>query len=172
MSSLVLKLIDRAEGSSVRGMIGPDGMQVFSVYDFLTVACGYGNSGASARNEFKRLTKDESEFKNEIVASCYSLRFPGQRGLLSSITKPPPHKRAHDRATQAKARRQRRSRGRRIPSHPTPLPPSRPVLLRLDEERALAGSIRRGAVLRLVLARVLHASLPQDLGHRHVHGAT
>ena len=55
-------------------------MQVFSVYDFLTVACGYGNSGASARNEFKRLTKDESEFKNEIVASCYSLRFPGQRG--------------------------------------------------------------------------------------------
>ncbi len=79
-SEQVLKLIDRAEGSSVRGMIGPDGMQVFSVYDFLTVACGYSNSGASARNEFKRLTKHDSEFKNEIVASCYNLRFPGQRG--------------------------------------------------------------------------------------------
>ena len=80
MTSLVLKLVDRAEGSSVRGMIGPDGLQVFSVYDFMTVACGYGNGGGSARNEFKRLTKDDSEFKEEIVASCYSLRFPGQRG--------------------------------------------------------------------------------------------
>jgi len=71
MSSLVLKLVDAAEGSSVRGMVGSDGMQIFSIYDFMTNACGYGNSGASARNEFKRLISDGSEHKNEVVASCY-----------------------------------------------------------------------------------------------------
>lgn len=76
----MLKLIDRAEGSSVRGMVTQNGMQVFSVYDFMTIACGYGNSGCSARNEFKRLIKDGSEYKKEIVAQCYNLHFPGQRG--------------------------------------------------------------------------------------------
>ena len=80
MSSLLLKLVDRAEGSSARGMVTPDGKQVFSVYDFMTSACGYGNSGGSARSEFKRLIGDGSEYKNEVLASCYSLHFPGQRG--------------------------------------------------------------------------------------------
>jgi len=79
MSSLVLKLVDAAEGSSVRGMVGSDGMQIFSIYDFMTNACGYGNSGASARNEFKRLISDGSEHKNEVVASCYYCKFPGAR---------------------------------------------------------------------------------------------
>lgn len=77
MSSLVLKLLDKAGGSSVRGMLGQDGIQAFSVYDFMTIACGYGNSGATARNEFKRLTSEGSEFKNEVVALCYYLKFPG-----------------------------------------------------------------------------------------------
>lgn len=79
MSSLVLKLIDRAEGSSVRGMIGPDGMQVFSVYDFLTISCGYESSGATARKEFQRLTKDGSEYQREVVALCHYCKFPGAR---------------------------------------------------------------------------------------------
>ena len=79
MSSLVLKLTgDDTHG--IRGMLAPDGMQVFSVYDYMTKACGYKDTGAAARNEFKRLTRDGSEFKDEIVASCYSLHFPGQRG--------------------------------------------------------------------------------------------
>ncbi len=76
----MLKLIDRAEGSSVRGMIGPNGMQVFSVYDFISIACGYKDTGATARKMFKRLTSDDSEYLEETVASCHSLRFPGQRG--------------------------------------------------------------------------------------------
>lgn len=76
----MLKLLDMAESPSVRGMIGPDDMQVFSVYDFMTAACGYKDSGAAARNEFKRLTKEGSEYGKETVASCYTLRFPGQRG--------------------------------------------------------------------------------------------
>lgn len=77
MISLVLKLINTADGSSVRGMIGPDGLQLFSVYDFMTISCRYGNSGASARNEFKRLIREGSEFQSEVVGSCYYLKFPG-----------------------------------------------------------------------------------------------
>ena len=80
MSSLVLKLVERPDGSLARGMIGPDGMQVFSVYDFMTTACGYVDTGATARKEFGRLTKDGSDHKEEIEASCRSLHFPGQRG--------------------------------------------------------------------------------------------
>lgn len=80
MSSLLLKLIDSDDGASVRGMIGPNGLQLFSVYDFMTKACSYRDSGATARKEFKRLTMDGSEHQAEIVASCHSLHFPGQRG--------------------------------------------------------------------------------------------
>ena len=80
MSSLALKLLGLDESSSIRGMIGPDAIQVFSVYDFMTVACGYKDTGAAARKEFKRLTSEGSTHEEEIVASCHSLRFPGQRG--------------------------------------------------------------------------------------------
>ena len=77
MSSLLLKLVDRAEGSSVRGMVTPDGKQAFSVYDFMTSACGYKDTGASARKEFKRVIGDGSQHQNEVVASCHYLKFPG-----------------------------------------------------------------------------------------------
>jgi hypothetical protein len=61
-------------------MFGPTGMQLFSVYDFMTKVCSYRDTGAIARKEFKRLIADGSEHKEEIVASCHSLHFPGQRG--------------------------------------------------------------------------------------------
>ena len=82
MASLVLKLTD--DGShKIRGMLAPDGVQVFSVYDFMTKACAYNSkdSGASARNEFKRLIGPLSEVKTEVVEACYYLKFagPGQR---------------------------------------------------------------------------------------------
>lgn len=44
----------------------------------MTKMCKYESSGASARNEFKRLISDGSEFKAEVVASCYYLKFPGK----------------------------------------------------------------------------------------------
>ena len=78
-TSLILKITEDG-AHDVRGMLAANDNEVFSVYDFMTKACKYGNTGASARNEFKRLTKEGSEFKDEVVASCYSLRFPGQRG--------------------------------------------------------------------------------------------
>jgi hypothetical protein len=47
----------------------------------MTIACGYMDTGATARKEFRRLINDGSEYQQEIVASCNSLHFPGQRGL-------------------------------------------------------------------------------------------
>jgi hypothetical protein len=79
MSTLLLKLLDK-DGRTIRGMLEKFGNQVFSVYDFMTVACKYESSGATARKEFKRLIRDGSDYKDEIVASCHSLHFPGQRG--------------------------------------------------------------------------------------------
>ncbi len=76
-SSLVLRITG---DDTIRGMLTLDGIQVFSVYDFMTKACGYKDTGAIARKEFKRLTSDGSEHKEEIVASCHNLHFPGQRG--------------------------------------------------------------------------------------------
>jgi hypothetical protein len=78
MSSLVLKLIDSPEGSSVRGVVTPEGFQFFSVFDFMTTACGYKDTGASARKEYIRLTSDGSEYKDEVVASCRYLKFSGK----------------------------------------------------------------------------------------------
>lgn len=78
MASLVLKLTGD-DTHRLRGMLAPDGMEVWSVYDFMTKACGYNSKdvGATARNEFKRLIKDGSDVKDEVVASSYYLKFPG-----------------------------------------------------------------------------------------------
>ena len=76
MASLVLKLTgDNA--NQIRGMVSPDGMQVFSVFDFMTKVCTYPDDGNTARKTFGRLTRNESENKNEISASCHYVKFPG-----------------------------------------------------------------------------------------------
>ena len=74
MSSLVLNLTSDA---SVRGMVAPDGTHRFSVYDFITMACQKTDGGVYARKVFSRLIDDSSEYKNEVVASCHDLKFPG-----------------------------------------------------------------------------------------------
>lgn len=58
-------------------MFDLDRTQKFSVYDFLTKARNYKDTGASARKEFARLVSDESEYKDEVVALCHYLKFPG-----------------------------------------------------------------------------------------------
>jgi len=75
MSSLLLKLAD-GEGQSIRGK-EHEGAQWFSVYDFMTKACAYKDTGAAARNEFKRLTSNGSEYKNELDTLYVHLKFPG-----------------------------------------------------------------------------------------------
>lgn len=82
MSLLALKLLGTADGPKVRGMMH-EGSGQYSVYDFMTMMCKYESSGATARKEFKRLTRDGSEYRNEIVASCHNLHFPGQRGAAT-----------------------------------------------------------------------------------------
>ncbi len=61
MSSLLLRLAD-GEGQSIRGK-EHEGAQWFSVYDFMTKACAYKDTGASASKEFKRLTSEGGEFR-------------------------------------------------------------------------------------------------------------
>lgn len=76
MTSLVLKLVDLAEGASVRGMMKPDGVPAFSVYDFMKITCGYKDTGATARKEWMRLIGRNSEFKDELVAILHFCKFP------------------------------------------------------------------------------------------------
>ena len=78
MSSLLLKLSNNDYETIIRGKVNEDGIQVFSVYDFITVSCGYKDSGATARKEFVRLIREGSEHAEEVVESCRYLKFNGK----------------------------------------------------------------------------------------------
>ena len=74
MSTLLLKL---TPDSSVRGIVGPDGVQRFSVYDFMTVACQKSDNGSYARKTYSNLIKEGSEINN--VITFVKFLGPGQR---------------------------------------------------------------------------------------------
>ncbi len=77
MASLVLKLTGD-DNHKLRGMLAPNGMQVFSVYDFMTVACCKNDKGAFARKWYGENIKDEgSGFHAEFADHTHSLKFPG-----------------------------------------------------------------------------------------------
>jgi hypothetical protein len=76
MTELVLKLTGD-NSNKVRGTTASDGMQIFSVYDFMTKTCKYQDDGNSARKEFSRLIKNGSEHKEEVAAICRYFKFPG-----------------------------------------------------------------------------------------------
>ena len=80
MSTLLLKLTSNA---SLRGMISPDGMQVFSVYDFICIAAQKATSSNYGRVTYSRLISDGSEFKDEVATMCYNYHFPGGRGAAT-----------------------------------------------------------------------------------------
>jgi hypothetical protein len=75
MSSLLLKLAD-GDGQSIRGM-EHNGIQYFSVYDFMTITCGKMGKVSYAKNTFSRLVQDGSEYKNEVDTLCVYLKFSG-----------------------------------------------------------------------------------------------
>ena len=77
---MVLLRLTEDAGCSIRGTRMDDGEYWYSVFDFMSRACAYKDTGSSARREFGRLTKDGSEYKDEIAALCRSIHFPGQRG--------------------------------------------------------------------------------------------
>ena len=76
MASLVLRLTSDA---SLRGIIKEDGTHLFSVYDFITIACQKKDDGAYARKTYSNLVKDSCEFKKEVVKSVHYCQFPGAR---------------------------------------------------------------------------------------------
>ena len=76
MTSLVLRLTSDA---SLRGIIKEDGTHLFSVYDFITIACQKKDDGAYARKTYSNLVKDSCEFKKEVVKSVHYCQFPGAR---------------------------------------------------------------------------------------------
>jgi hypothetical protein len=74
MDTLLLKLTSSA---SLRGMACTDGLQVYSVYDFITKACQKTDTGAYARKTFSNLIKEGCEFRDEIVKDVHNIKFPG-----------------------------------------------------------------------------------------------
>ena len=81
MTELSLKLFGN-DSCKLRGILDSD-EEVFSTYDFITTMCEYKDDGGGARKEFKRLTRDGSEFKDEITSQLRYVRFPNQRGPLT-----------------------------------------------------------------------------------------
>ena len=76
MASLIFKLTSEA---SLRGIVKGDGTHLFSVFDFITMACQKKDDGAYARKTFTRLIADGSEHKNEVKTLCHYCQFPGAR---------------------------------------------------------------------------------------------
>jgi hypothetical protein len=77
MTSLVLKLtLD--DGPTIRGLITNSGEERYAVVDFMAKACQ--RSMATAAKQFHRMINDDSECKEEILALCQKLTFPGCRG--------------------------------------------------------------------------------------------
>jgi len=64
-------------GANIRGKELSGGIQVFSVYDFITKACSRNDQGTYARKTFQLLISDDSEFKSEVISLCQYVKFPG-----------------------------------------------------------------------------------------------
>ena len=76
MTTLALKL-SNGNDFKIRSKTLLDRSQVFSVYDFITHACAYNDSGATARKTFKRMVSPESEYHKELIEICLSVKFDG-----------------------------------------------------------------------------------------------
>ena len=74
MPNLLLKLTSSA---SLRGMVSPDGLQVFYIYDFICLSAQKATTSSYGRLTYGRLISDASEFKDEVTALCHSSKFPG-----------------------------------------------------------------------------------------------
>ena len=73
MASLVLRLTSDA---SLRRIIKEDGTHLFSVYDFITIACQKKDDGGHARKTYSNLVKDSCEFKKEVLKLVHYCQFP------------------------------------------------------------------------------------------------
>ena len=86
MPRLLLNIIGDTS-KRIRGLITAQGMERYSSYDFMEVACrSKDKTGASSRNAFKRLIAEESKFKNEILELTEYIRFPGAKQETPTMT--------------------------------------------------------------------------------------
>jgi hypothetical protein len=77
MANLVLKLTGD-DTNKIRGMLASDGIDVWSVYDFINIACNKPEKSSYAGTTFFRLTQEDSEFKDEVLTLCKNIKFPGK----------------------------------------------------------------------------------------------
>ena len=78
MSALILKLMDSGpDGPVLRGTTDKDGNQAFSLFDLGNISGKRGCDNQYGKNHFYRLIKDGSKFKDEVLAFCIYLKFPG-----------------------------------------------------------------------------------------------
>lgn len=86
MPCLLLNIIGDTS-KRIRGLITAQGVERYSSYDFMEVACrSKDKTGASSRNAFKRLIAEESKFKNEILELTEYIRFPGAKQETPTMT--------------------------------------------------------------------------------------
>ena len=77
MTALVLKLTGD-NNNNIRGMVNADGVQVFSVYDFITTMCVKNDKGAFARRWYKdNIKSDDSDYSDEFFGNIHSMKFEG-----------------------------------------------------------------------------------------------
>jgi hypothetical protein len=82
MASLVLKLTGD-DAHKIRGKLAPDGMQVFSVFDFITIACIKNDKGAFARKWYgDNIKNEDSEYYDEFDGQIHTLKFTGNIFLM------------------------------------------------------------------------------------------
>jgi len=74
-----LSLIFSAEdvNVSIRGMRTADGVDHWSVFDFINKACNRDSADAYGRKLFHKLIADESEHKDELLSLCKYQKFAG-----------------------------------------------------------------------------------------------
>ena len=78
MVSLALKLTGD-DAHKIRGMLAPEGIQMFSVYDFITITCTKNDKGVFARKWYgKNIHKQNADFHDEFVGHVLSLKYTGE----------------------------------------------------------------------------------------------
>jgi len=78
MASLVLKLTDD-DAEEIRGTLTSNGLQVFSIFDFITTACSKKDKGGFARKWYgDNMKYEDSEYYDEFVGQIHTLKIAGK----------------------------------------------------------------------------------------------
>jgi len=81
-SDTASKFMEGWDMSSIRSMKGSDGIERFSVYDFINEACSKSAGDCYGRITFCRLADSTSEFKEKLNVLTTKIQFPGVSSVL------------------------------------------------------------------------------------------